>query len=234
MVTCGRLKPDRGRPEPDAMIPLAFERLPTEEQRRRALAFFESIRTRRSVRDFSPEPVPYDLIETAIRAAAMAPSGANKQPWHFCVVQDPAIKRRIREAAEAEERENYERRFPQEWLDDLAPFGTDWRKLFLEIAPYLIVVFRLDYGLAEDGAKSKHYYVNESVGIAAGFLLAALHACGLATLTHTPSPMGFLADILGRPKNERAFLLIPVGYPADSARVPAIEKKPLEDVLTLY
>lgn len=216
------------------MLPLAFERLPPHEQRRRALEFFAAMRTRRSVRHFSPDPVPLELIETAIRTAATAPSGANKQPWHFCVVQDPAIKRRIREAAEAEERENYERRFPQEWLNDLAPFGTDWRKPFLEIAPYLIVLFRADYGLSESGAKSKHYYVQESVGIAAGFLLAALHTAGLATLTHTPSPMGFLGEILERPKNERAFLLIPVGYPADGAEVPAIEKKALEDILTLY
>ncbi len=216
------------------MVPLAFQRLTSEHQRRRALEFFETVRTRRSVRDFSAEPVPLDVIETAIRAAATAPSGANKQPWHFCVVRDPEIKRRIRQAAEAEERENYERRFPQEWLDDLAPFGTDWRKPFLETAPCLIVVFRLDYALGADGGKSKHYYVNESVGIAAGFLLAALHAAGLATLTHTPSPMGFLGEILERPPNERAFLLVPVGLPAEGARVPALEKKPLEQILTLY
>ena len=216
------------------MIPLAFERLPPDEQARRAQAFFESMRTRRTVRDFSPEPVPFELIETAIRTAAGAPSGANKQPWHFCVVQDPDVKRRIREAAEAEERENYERRFPQEWLDDLVPFGTNWQKPFLEIAPYLIVVFRVDYGLGEDGAKAKHYYVQESVGIAAGLLLAALHQAALVTLTHTPSPMGFLAEILGRPKNERAFLLLPVGYPAENAEVPQLEKKPLREMLTLY
>jgi nitroreductase len=215
------------------MVPLAFERLPEDEQLRRARAFFETMRTRRSVRDFSPEPVAYELIESAIRTAATAPSGANKQPWRFCVVRDAAIKRRLRAAAEAEERENYERRFPREWLDDLEPFRTNWEKPFLEIAPYLIVIFRLDYGLAGDGAKSKHYYVQESVGIAAGFLLAALHNAGLATLTHTPSPMGFLGEILDRPKNERAFLLIPVGYPAADAEVPAIEKKALADVLTL-
>ena len=216
------------------MIPLSFERLPPGEQRRRALAFFETVRTRRSVRAFSPDPVPLDIVKTAIRAAAAAPSGANKQPWHFCVVRDPAIKQRIREAAEAEERENYQRRFPREWLDDLAPFGTDWRKPFLEIAPYLIVLFRVDYGLDEGGAKSKHYYVSESVGIAAGFLLVALHTAGLATLTHTPSPMGFLGEILERPKNERAFLLIPVGYPTEDASVPAIEKKALDEIVTLY
>jgi len=216
------------------MIPLIFERLAAEEQRRRALAFFETMRSRRSVRAFSPEPVPLELVETAVRTAATAPSGANKQPWHFCIVQDPGVKRRIREAAEAEERENYERRFPREWLDDLEPFGTDERKPFLEIAPYLIVLFRVDYGLDENGAKTKHYYVQESIGIAAGFLLAALHTAGLATLTHTPSPMSFLGEILGRPKNERAFLLIPVGYPAEGAEVPAIEKKALKDVLTVY
>ncbi|MBA3972994.1 MAG: nitroreductase family protein [Candidatus Solibacter sp.] len=189
------------------------------------------MRTRRSVRDFSAEPVAVELIESAVRTAASAPSGANQQPWRFVVVSDPEIKRRIREAAEAEEKENYERRFPDEWLEALEPFGTDWRKPFLETAPYLIVVFRIDYGL--DGErKIKHYYVQESVGIACGFLLAALHVAGLATLTHTPSPMGFLTEILDRPKNERPFLLIPVGYPAPEAEVPILAKKPIEDVLS--
>ncbi len=188
------------------------------------------VRTRRTVRHFSDAPVPFELIETAIRAAATAPSGANQQPWRFVVVSDPETKRRIREAAEKEERENYERRFPDEWLEALAQFGTDWHKPFLETAPYLIVVFRIDYGL--DGQrKVKHYYVGESVGIAAGFLLAALHAAGLATLTHTPSPMGFLSKILDRPVNERPFLLIPVGYPAAECEVPDIAKKPLPEVM---
>lgn len=194
------------------------------------------MRTRRSVRAFSEEPVPLELIENAISAAASAPSGANQQPWRFVVVQDPKIKRRIRKAAEAEEKQNYEHRFPGEWLDVLAQFGTDWHKEFLETAPYLIVVFRIDYGLREgdtDEQKRKHYYVQESVGIACGFLLAALHWCGLATLTHTPSPMGFLSEILDRPKNERPYLLIPVGYPAADATVPPLAKKTLEEVMLI-
>lgn len=197
---------------------------------RRAGAFLDSMRTRRSVRHFSSEPIPLDVVETAIAAAASAPSGANQQPWQFVLVTDPDIKRQIREAAEAEERENYERRFPEEWLQVIEPFGTDWHKEFLETAPCLIVVFRIDYGLDGD-EKRKHYYVQESVGLACGFLLAALHIGGLATLTHTPSPMGFLARILNRPVNERPFLLIPVGYPAPDAQVPVIGKKPLAEVL---
>ena len=176
--------------------------------------------------------MPVELIESAIRCAASAPSGANKQPWRFVVVHDTETKRQIRLAAEAEERENYEHRFPQDWLDDLAPFGTDWHKEFLETAPCLIVVFRIDYGLEGD-QKSKHYYVQESVGIASGFLLAALHLSGLATLTHTPSPMGFLSKILDRPKNERPFLLVPVGYPAPDATVPRIRKKALNKVMVI-
>ncbi|MGJ5816679.1 nitroreductase family protein [Paludibaculum fermentans] len=184
------------------------------------------------MRHFSSEPVPLSLIETAIRCAASAPSGANQQPWTFVVVSDAAIKSRIRAAAEAEERESYEHRMTEEWLQALRPLGTDWRKPFLEDAPYLIVVFRQDYGLEGD-RKVKHYYVQESVGIAAGFLLAALHLAGLATLTHTPSPMAFLGEILQRPKNERACLLIPVGYPSPGAEVPSIGKKGLSEVLIL-
>jgi iodotyrosine deiodinase len=210
--------------------PLQFETLPPEEQLRRSREFLRAMASRRTVRSFSPEPAPVEVIENAIRVAALAPSGANQQPWRFVVVSDPEIKRQIREAAEAEERENYQRRFPQEWLDALAALGTDWHKEFLEIAPYLIVVFRIDYGLDGD-RKIKHYYVQESVGIAVGFLLAALHLSGLATLTHTPSPMGFLQKILNRPANERPFVLIPVGYPARDAQVPKIAKKPLPEVL---
>ena len=190
------------------------------------------MRNRRTVRDFSDEAVPLALIETAIRAAATAPSGANQQPWHFVVVADPALRREIRVAAEAEEKANYEGRFPDEWLAALQPFGTDWRKPFLETVPYLIVVFSVNYGL-EDDRKIKHYYVQESVGIATGFLLAALHLAGLATLTHTPSPMGFLGRILNRSANERPFLLIPVGYPAADAQVPVLAKKSIADVLTV-
>ena len=219
-------------------IPLEFERLSEEEQRRRAVEFEARLQTRRTVRKFSPEPVSLELIETAIRIAGRAPSGANQQPWRFVVVSNAEIKRQIREAAEAEERTNYERRFPDEWLEALAPLETDWHKEFLEIAPYLIVVFREDYGLerAEDGStkKVKHYYAMESVGIACGFLLAALHWMGLATLTHTPSPMGFLSRILNRPPNEKPYLLIPVGYPSADAEVPDIPKKTLPDIMSMF
>jgi nitroreductase len=206
--------------------------MPAAEQLRASRDFLDRMAARRSVRFISPEPVPFELIENAIRCASLAPSGANQQPWKFVVVQDPEIKRQIREAAEAEERESYEHRMPADWLEALAPLGTDWHKEFLELAPYLIVVFRIDYGLVEE-MKTKHYYVQESVGIATGFLLAALHLSGLATLTHTPSPMGFLSSILERPKNERPFVLIPVGYPSSDATVPAIGKKSLSDVLEI-
>ena len=200
------------------------------EQLQRVADFHSQMVTRRTVRDFSSQPYPVELIEKAIATATTAPSGANQQPWRFVIVSDPELKRQIRIAAEAEERENYENRFPQEWLDALTPFGTDWQKPFLEICPYIIVVFRIDYGLDGD-RKIKHYYVQESVGIATGFLLAALHLAGLATLTHTPSPMGFLGQILGRPANERPFLLIPVGYPAPDAKVPVLTKKALDEVM---
>jgi len=219
-------------------IPLDFERLTPEEQENRLAQFVEWLSRRRTIREFSPDPVPRHLVEEAIRLAGRAPSGANLQPWHFALVEDPEIKRQIRMAAEKEERENYDRRFPEEWLARLAPLGTDDHKPYLEIAPYLIVIFKIDYGLvtAPDGSerKFKHYYVNESVGLAAGFLLAALHLAGLATLTHTPSPMGFLAEILNAPRNHRPYLLVPVGYPAAEVKVPDIEKKPLEEILTVY
>jgi iodotyrosine deiodinase len=209
---------------------LRFRRLSPAEQTQHSKEFLDRIQERRTVRDFSPEPVDFRLIENAVRAAPSAPSGANQQPWRFVVIQDSEIKRQIRIAAEEEERFNYEHRFPQEWLAALAALGTDWHKPFLETAPYLIVVFREDYGI--DGERRvKHYYVNESVGIAVGFLLAALHASGLATLTHTPSPMGFLSRILERPANERPFVLIPVGYPAADATMPVIRKKELADVM---
>ncbi len=217
------------------MQPLHYQRLPAEEQLRRAFSFLQTMKVRRTVRSFSPEPVPFELVEIAIKTAVTAPSGANLQPWRFVVVSNPEVKRQIREAAEVEEKEFYHRRAPREWLAALEPLGTDWRKPSLEIAPYLIVLFRLDYGLSQDAegreTKIKHYYVMESVGIAAGLLLAALHLAGLATLTHTPSPMGFLSKILNRPKNEKPYLLIPVGYPAEGATVPRITKKPLPDVL---
>lgn len=217
-------------------IPLEFERLPLEEQFSRAREFESRMRARRTVRAFSPEAVPRELIEIALRVASSAPSGANQQPWRFAAISDPQVKRRIRIAAEAEEKDNYERRFPQEWLDALAPLETDWHKEFLETAPWLIVVFRQDYGIAREAGgserKIKHYYVQESVGIACGFLIAALHLMGLATLTHTPSPMGFLSEVLERPANEKPFLLLPVGFPAEGAEVPDISKRSLRDTVT--
>jgi nitroreductase len=216
-------------------IPLDFEKLAFEEQKRRGIEFLNRIARRRTVRHFSSQPVPLELIEAAIRAAGTAPSGANQQPWRFVVVSNPTIKNQIREAAEAEERYNYEKRFPDEWLEALRPLGTDWRKEFLEIAPYVIVVFRENYGieLRAEGKPHhvKHYYVMESVGIAVGFLLAALHWAGLATLTHTPSPMGFLNRILERPGNEKPYVVIPVGYPSAGAEVPDIPRKSLEEVM---
>lgn len=211
-------------------IALAFERQPPEAMKARSAALLADLTRRRTVRDFSDAPIPLDVVRRCIHAAAQAPSGANKQPWTFALVTDPAIKAAIREAAEKEEQSFYGGRAPQRWLDDLAPLGTDAHKPFLETAPALIVVFAHRTG--EDGGK--HYYVNESVGIACGMLLASLHLCGLATLTHTPSPMGFLASILERPAHERAWLLIPVGYPADGCRVPAIARKPRDAVLVEY
>ena len=196
--------------------------------RARARAFLDEIRTRRSVRAFSSEPVPRDVLLACIEAAAQAPSGANKQPWTFVLVEDPETKRAIRVAAEAEERAFYGSRAPARWLEDLAELGTDEHKPFLEEAPALIVIFAQKHGATED---AKHYYVAESVGIATGFLLAALHHAGLATLTHTPSPMAFLGEVLGRPKHERAYLLVPVGYAAEGCTVPDIVRKPLGEVL---
>ena len=222
--------------KPHKQVPLIFPRMTPEEQLHASQEFIERMAARRSVRFISPEPVPFELIENAIRCASLAPSGANQQPWKFVVVRDSEIKRRIREAAEAEERESYEHRMPADWLAALEPLGTDWHKEFLQTAPYLIVVFRIDFGVTQtsDGEKRfKHYYVQESVGIATGFLLAALHMSGLATLTHTPSPMGFLTHILDRPKNERPFVLIPVGLPSPEATVPAIVKKELTEVLEI-
>lgn len=219
--------------------PLIFERLTPDEQLARSRQFLARMRSRRTVRDFSSEPVRFELIENAIAAAGTAPSGANQQPWTFVVVSNPEIKRQIRLAAEAEEKESYQHRMSQEWLDALAHLGTDWHKPHLEIAPYLIVVFRQAYGLKVDPqtgeeTKIKHYYTEESVGIAVGFLLASLHQAGLATLTHTPNPMGFLSEILQRPPNERAYVVIPVGYPAENARVPVITKKPLDEIMVRW
>ena len=198
-------------------VPLKFRYYPEREMLERAHTFYDDLARRRTVRDFSPEPVPREIIEHALRAAGTAPNGANLQPWHFVVVSDPGLKSKIRVAAEAEEREFYATKAPQEWLDALAPLGTDEHKPFLETAPYLIAIFAQSYGLTPEGKKVKHYYATESVGVATGFLIAALHHAGLATLTHTPSPMGFLNELLERPGNERPFLLLIVGYPAADA-----------------
>ena len=214
-------------------IPYSRERLAPGEMIGRAREFLETALARRSVREFSPDPIPDEVLDLAIATASSAPSGANMQPWTFVVVRDPETKRRIRLAAEEEEKVNYSGRMPAEWLAALAPLQTDWHKGFLETAPALIVVFKQDYH-EQDNRRIRHYYVNESVGIASGFLLAALNAAGLATLTHTPSPMGFLSEILKRPANEKSFLLIPVGYPADGCRVPEIRKKTLEEVRVIH
>lgn len=206
-----------------------YREFPIEEMRERLEAFYTDMNRRRTVRDFSTRPVPRDLIETALKVANTAPSGANLQPWHFVAVSGPETKRKIREAAEAEEREFYTHRASEEWLAALEPLGTDERKPFLETAPYLIAVFLQKYGELPDGRKVKHYYPAESTGLATGLLIAALHRAGLVTLTHTPSPMKFLNEILGRPKSERPFLLLVVGYPAEGARVPDIRRKSLEE-----
>jgi len=216
---------------------MAFQKLnhkplPEADMITRSQSFLADILQRRTVRDFSDKPVPVDIITDAVKTASSAPSGANKQPWHFVVVKDPEVKKEIRIAAEKEEKAFYEHRAPDYWLKDLNQFGTDWHKPFLEIAPYLIIVFKKHYDL-EGEKQKKNYYVNESVGIAAGFLLIALHNAGLVTLTHTPAPMGFLEKILNRPKNEKAVLLIPVGYPALDAEVPQLTKKPFGAVCNI-
>ncbi len=234
----GRIPRD-GRParccavsEPDYIAtPLEYDRPSADECVSASRAFLELMRRRRSVRTFSSDPVPFEVVSNAIETAGTAPSGAHQQPWTFVVVSDPELKRAIRTAAEEEERRSYEGRMSPEWIAALRKLGTDWRKPHIEEAPHLIVVFEQAYGLADGGEKQKHYYVRESVGIAVGFLLAALHAAGLATLTHTPSPMGFLQQLLGRPANERAFVLIPVGYPAEGCTVPRLVRKPLDEIL---
>ncbi len=206
-----------------------FRELPLEEMRRAAQDFLETMRRRRTVRDFSDRPVPRDVIERCLLAAGTAPNGANRQPWRFVVVGDPGIKAKLRERAEEEERAFYAEKAPPEWLEALAHLGTDEHKPFLERAPWLIVIFAESYELTPDGRKAKNYYVSESVGIATGLLIAALHHAGLATLTHTPSPMKFLNELLDRPENERPFLILVCGYPEDDATVPVIRKKSLEE-----
>jgi iodotyrosine deiodinase len=214
------------------MKKLEFRDVPTDEQIARADELYENLKLRRTVREYSSKDVPIELIEKAIATAGTAPSGANMQPWRFVVVRDPEVKRKIKEAAEKEEAESYNSRMSEKWLKRLAPLGTDENKPFLEIAPYLIIVFRIT-SVIENGESEPTYYSQESVGIAVGMLLTALHNVGLATLTHTPSPMKFLQEILGRPKNEVPFVLIPVGYPAPDAEVPDISRKPLSDIMEI-
>jgi iodotyrosine deiodinase len=214
-------------------VPLEYQELDEEEMLARSSEFLERMEQRRSVRQFSSRSVPWEIIENCLRAAATAPSGANMQPWHYVVVSDSELKHRIRMAAEEEEREFYANRAPQEWLDALEPLGTDADKPFLESAPYLIVIFAKSYTISPQGKKVKNYYVSESVGIATGILITALHQSGLATLTHTPSPMRFLNQILNRPQNEHPFLILVVGYPAEDAEVPKINKKPFNEINTL-
>jgi iodotyrosine deiodinase len=225
--------PAAGDREP-VFVPLpGYQELSAKEMRRRAREFNRQMQRRRSVRGFSDRPVEQEVVRDCLRAAGSAPSGANLQPWHFVLVQNPEVKHQIRIAAEAEELDFYTRRAPQEWLEALAPLGTDPNKPFLETAPYLIAIFSQSYSLLPDGSRLKHYYVKESVGIATGILITALHQAGLVCLTHTPSPMDFLNEILARPENERPFLLLVVGYPAEDAVVPDIQRKPLDEILTI-
>ncbi len=213
---------------------LDYSRLPAADTMARATEFAAHVARRRTVRDFAPDPVPRAVIDQCLMAAGTAPSGANQQPWHFVAIgrEDAALRRRIREAAEEEEREFYATRAPQEWLDALASLGTDPNKPFLDAAPWLIAIFVRAHGVTPEGRVMKHYYATESVGIATGILIAAVHVAGLVSLTHTPSPMGFLNTLLGRPANERPFLLLVVGYPAADAQVPDITRKPLGDIAT--
>jgi nitroreductase len=222
--------PDRGDAPAPRVQPHAIDALSEAESAARAAGFLAAMRRRRTVRDFSPRPVSRALIEAAVMTASSAPSGANQQPWTFACVSDPTLKARIRAAAEAEERAFYAGRAGVEWLDALAPLGTTWQKPFLETAPWLIVVFAQRHGIGPDGQRVKHYYVPESVGIACGLLIASLHLAGLATLTHTPSPMGFLAEACGRPDHEKALMVIVAGHPAEGCQVPVIAKKTLDQV----
>jgi iodotyrosine deiodinase len=219
----------------DRHLPFEFTRNPEADMTAAGRQLLERLQSRRSIRFFSADPVPRECIELAIRVAGTAPSGANRQPWHFAAVSDPEVKRRIRIAAEAEEREFYEGgRTPDEWLEALAPLGTAWEKPFLESAPWLVAVFKEISGRDEAGSKITNYYVNESVGIACGLFITAIHEMGLATLTHTPQPMRFLSEILERPSNERPFILFPVGYPADDCTVPDISKKGLDEIASWF
>lgn len=218
----------------DSYIRYNHNQVSSEEQLAQSKSLCDSLVKRRSIRAFSDEPVDRAIIEHIIMTAGSAPSGANKQPWTFCAISDPAIKKQIRDAAEKEEYQNYHGRMSDDWLDDLKKFGTDWNKPFIEDAPWLIVMFKKLYDLSEQGEKQKNYYVSESVGIAAGFLISAIHNAGLVTLTHTPSPMNFLEKILKRPENEKAYLLLPVGLPKPGVQVPVITKKSLDEIAKFY
>jgi len=220
----------RNESDPPGFISLRFERVGLSESLTRAREFYRKMNDRRTTRHFSTDPVPRELIEHAIRTAGTAPSGAHQQPWTFVAVSDAELKRQMRDAAEIEERENYNGRMPPDWLAALAPLGTDEHKPHLTDAPWVVVLFRQSYGIRADGSRQTYYYTQESCGIAAGFFIAAVHQMGLVTLTHTPSPMAFLSELLKRPPNEKAMLVMPVGYPAADARVPDLDRKPLEDV----
>lgn len=227
-----KLSFNQGSPQ---FIPLStYQSYPETEMLERAQSFYQDMKRRKTIREFSNRPVPRAVIETCLLTAGTAPSGANHQPWHFAVVTDTALKHRIRVEAEIEEREFYDRRAPQEWKDALAPLGTDADKPFLETAPYLIAIFGQKATMMDDGSAVKNYYVPESVSIATGFLISALHHAGLATLTHTPSPMGFLNQLLQRPDNEKPYILLVVGYPAEDCMVPNIQKKPLDQIASFY
>ncbi len=215
-------------------IPYKREFVDANQLVQRSKELYQFMDTRRSVREFADTPVPREVIENIVKTASTAPSGAHMQPWTFCVVSNKELKSKIREAAEKEEFESYHKRMSEEWLEDLAPLGTDWNKPFLDIAPWIIIVFKKSYGLLPDGTKKKYYYVNESVGLASGFLISAIHNAGLVTLTHTPSPMNFLSELLNRPENEKPFLLLPIGYPATDAMVPDLERKSLDEVCVFY
>ncbi|MCE7735859.1 MAG: nitroreductase family protein [Candidatus Heimdallarchaeota archaeon] len=223
---------NQGEPKYDP-IPFVHDPIEVQESISKSLKYFSHMDNRRSIRFFSDKAVPFEIIENIIKTASTAPSGAHIQPWTFVVVKDPSIKKEIRNAAEKEEKFSYETRMTEEWLRALTPIGTDWEKPFLETVPYLIIVFKQRYGNNADGSKKTHYYVNESVGIAVGFLISAIHNAGLCTLTHTPSPMKFLTKILDRPENEVPFILLPVGYPAEDATVPNLSRKSLDQVMVI-
>jgi len=218
----------------EAFIPYEHVEFPVDDMIDRSNSFYEFMNNRRSVRHFSNRKVPKSVVENIIRAASTAPSGANKQPWTFCVISNEELKNKVRKLAEAEEKESYARRMSDEWLEDLVPIGTNWEKEFIDTAPYIIVVMKKVYDMDEDGTKHSNYYVNESVGLACGLLIAAIHNAGLCTVTHTPSPMNFLTKALSRPENERAFLLMPIGYPTEDAQVPNIKRKTLGEVVVYY